>query len=58
MCKTVNNINYVKSLTNTEDIFASVFIEIDKKKFNSNTNIIVGLIYKPQILQENSSMKN
>ena len=34
-------------LANNDHIFESTFIEIDKKEFDTNKNIIIGLIYKP-----------
>ena len=34
-------------LANNDNIFESIFIEIDKKEFETNKHIIIGLIYKP-----------
>ena len=36
-------------VANNDHIFESTFIEIDKKEFDTNKNIIIGLIYKPPI---------
>ena len=34
-------------LANNDNIFESIFIEIDQKEFDTNKYIIIGLIYKP-----------
>ena len=34
-------------LANNDNIFESLFIEIDKKEFDTHKNIVIGLIYKP-----------
>ena len=30
-----------------DDVFESIFIEIDKHVFNKNSNIVIGVIYRP-----------
>ena len=51
-----NGIQYKlrKNVKNNENLFESVFIEIDKNEFGSNKNIIIGVIYKPP----NTSVKH
>ena len=51
-----NGIQYKlrKNFKNNENLFESVFIEIDKNEFGSNKNIIIGVIYKPP----NTSVKH
>ena len=51
-----NGIQYKlrKHFKNNENLFESVFIEIDKNEFGSNKNIIIGVIYKPP----NTSVKH
>ena len=34
-------------IANNDNIFESLFIEIDKKEFDTHKNIVIGLIYKP-----------
>ena len=51
-----NGIQYKlrKNFENNENLFESVFIEIDKNEFGSNKKLIIGVIYKPP----NTSVKH